>query len=249
MRKFIFLPTLVCIIGLLSCKNSFGQSAIDSNQQKTPLNNARAVFNAAIGEQSPLFNGPEYYFYSPVIKGNAYLFDVNSFMKGAVLYDGVQYKEVPLMYDLYKDELVALLYNNFSKYILLKGRVQHFDLLDHHFVNINTDTLNINSPIKSGYYDELYNGKTQVLVKREKSIQNRNNGIGVPETYFNPTTDFYMKKGITYYVISSENGLLNVLKDRKKDVQQYIKTNKIKFRRDPEQAMVKIASYYDHLTN
>jgi hypothetical protein len=141
----------------------------------------------------------------------------------------------------------VLLYNHFSKFSLVNQKVKSFDFLDHHFVNINADTLGVNTIIKTGFYDELYGGKSQVLVKRSANLQTTPGGAGGPETYFNLTVDYYVRKNNTYYPISSQGSLLSVFKDKKKELQQYIRSNEIKYRKEPEDAMVKIATYYDHL--
>jgi len=39
------------------------------------------------------------------------------------------------------------------------------------------------------------------------------------------------------------------LKSKKKEVQQYLKANDIKFKREPERAMIMAVKYYDQLTN
>jgi hypothetical protein len=250
MRKTLYLSALVGFIATVSVKNSFAQAnPADSSSQQNALNNAKALFQASLGSESPLYNGPEYYFYDPLIKGNAYFMDMNAFTQGSVFYDGALYTGVPMLYDLYSDQVVVLLYNHFSKFSLLTDRVKSFDFLDHHFININADTIsNKTSGISSGFYDELYNGKTEVLVKRGKSIQS-NTGTLASERFFSPSHDFYFRKNNIYYKITSQGSLLDVLKDKKKLVQQYIKSSQIKFHRDPEDAMVKIATYYDHLTN
>jgi hypothetical protein len=250
MRKIFYLSFLVGFAATLTAKSSFAQvGPADSSSQQNAFNNAKALFQASLGPQSPLYNGPEYYFYDPLIKGNAYFMDVNAFTPGSVFYDGALYTGAPMLYDLYSDKVVILLYNHFSKFSLLNERVKSFDFLDHHFININADTIsNKTSGISSGFYDELYNGKTEVLVKRSKSIQS-NTGTLASERFFSPAVEFYFKKNNIYYKISGQRSLLDVLKDKKKLVQQYIRTSQIKFHRDPEDAMVKIATYYDHLTN
>jgi len=91
--------------------------------------------------------------------------------------------------------------------------------------------------------------KRRYWQKGQKNIQTSTSGILGPEAYFNPVKDYYVRKNNTYYSFSGQGSLLDVLKDKKKEIQQYIKANQIKFRQDPEEAMVKIASYYDHLTN
>jgi hypothetical protein len=249
MRKCSCLSLFIAFVSIATFSKCLAQAAPgDSSSQQHAFNNAVILYNSSIGNQSPLFNGPEYFFYDPLIKGNAYFMDVNGFTPGAVSYDGAYHTGVPMLYDLYSDAVVVLLYNHFSKYTLLKEKVKNFDFLDHHFININADTIAGNSGIKSGYYDELYHGKSTVLVKRAKSIQNSTGGTGV-EKYFDSSKELYLKKGNTYYSVTSQSSLLNILKDKKKELQQYIRTSQIKFRSNPEQAMVEIATYYDHLTN
>jgi hypothetical protein len=250
MRKCTCLFLLACLIGVIACKTSFAQAAPgDSSSQQNAFNNAVILYATSIGDQSPLYNGPEYFFYDPIIKGNAYFMDVNAFTPGSIYYDGEYYAGVPMLYDLFSDEVAVLLYNHFSKFSLIKYRVKSFDFLGHHFVNINADTLNSASSIKSGYYDELYNGKTEVLVKHSKSVQTNSGGTLGSEKYYSPSRDFYIRKNKAYYSVSSQGSLIDVFKDKKKEIQQYVKASQIKFRRDPEEAMVKIATYYDHLTN
>jgi hypothetical protein len=248
MRKFTLMLMLAGIISVIIIQVSLAQTIPGDSTQKEAFNNAVTLFNASIGEESGLYNGPEYYFYDPTIKGNAYFMDINAFTPGSVYYDRAIYKNVPMLYDLYSDQVAVLLYNHFSKFSLLKERVKSFDFLDHHFVNINADTVNGKSDIKSGFYDELYLGKSEVLVKRSKSIQTNTGGTLGAERYFSPSKDFYFRRNNVYYSISGQGSLLNVLKDKKKELQQYIKANQIKFRSNPEEAMVKIATYYDHLT-
>jgi hypothetical protein len=250
MRKPIYLSMMMCLACAVISKKSFAQVArTDSSSQQNALNNTLTLFYSSIGDQSPLYNGPEYYFYDPLIKGNAYFSDINAFAPGSVFYDGLLFNGVPMLYDLYADKVVVLLYNHFSKFSLIQERVKSFDFLNHHFVNIKTDTLNNNSVIKSGFYDELYKGKLQVLVKRSKSIQTTTGGATGPLSYFDPSTDYYLRKNNTYYSFGSQGSMLSILKDKKKELQQYIRANEIRFRKNPEEAMVKIASYYDHLTN
>ena len=250
MRKCIYLSSLLCFLCAFINGPTFAQVArTDSSSQQYALNNTLNLFYATVGKQSPLYNGAEYYFYDPLIKGNAYFSEINAFTPGSVFYDGNLYTGVPMLYDIYSDKVVVLLYNHFSKFSLVKEKVRSFDFLDHHFVNINADTLAANTIIKSGYYDELYGGKSQVLVKRSKNIQVSVGGGSASESYFNPTKDYYLRKNNVYYSISGQGSMLSIFKDKRKEIQQYLKANQIKFRKDPEEAMVKIASYYDHLTN
>lgn len=243
---------LLCLI-VISCiflsKRTQGQTSVgDTTGQQVALTRITDAYNKAIGQQSRLYNGQEHNPYSLNIQGTAYFSDVNGFKPGTVTYDGFFYKDVPMMYDLYKDVVVVLLYNKFSTYCLINERVQSFDLLNHHFVYIVADSLNVKAGINTGFYDQLYSGNNlAVLVKRSKSIQSTSSSNTI-ETFFTSSKSFYLRKGNTYYSISSQSSLLAILKDKKKDLQQYIRANKIKFRKAPEETMVAIVNRYDELS-
>jgi hypothetical protein len=153
-----------------------------------------------------------------------------------------------MLYDVYSDNLVVLLYNHYTEVVLIKEKVASFDFSTHHIVNIDTLSLPANAAIKPGFYDEIYKGKLQVLVKRSKSIQTTS-GMSTLESYFSASTHYYLKKNNVYYEIDGKGSLLDILKDKKKDIQQYIRANQINYRKDPIDALVKIASYYDHIAN
>jgi len=248
MRRRTYLPLIWGILCLIVSKNSFSQEAkIDSSSQQGALNSTLSLFYASVGKQSSLYNGTEYTYYDPIITGNAYFSDVKAFSPGSINYNGVTFNQVPMLYDVYSDQVIVLLYNHFTKIALVKDKVASFDYLDHHFINIVADTLASNTILLSGYYDELYNGKSQVLAKREKNIQTTSGQTSI-ESYFNPVKSYYLRKNNVYYSISSKGSMLDVLKDKKKQLQQYIRASQINFRKDPEEAMVKIASYYDQIS-
>ncbi|MEO6851130.1 MAG: hypothetical protein ABI203_05110, partial [Mucilaginibacter sp.] len=226
MKKHIFPHILLCALILLALNNASAQTpGLDSSSQQVALNNAKAFYAKTIDQQLPLYNGPEYYFYNPIeLKGSAYFLDA-TFTPGNVFYDGAEYSGAPLLYDLYTDQLVSILYNHFSKYVLLNPWVQNFDLSGHHFINIDADTLSKNELIKTGYYDELYHGRSQVLAKRYKTIKTYSTTTGTAEAYslFSAAKeDLFIKKDNVYYKADSEGQLLSVLKDKKKLLQQYI---------------------------
>ena len=253
MKTYLSLFLTAGCFSLFILKTACAQTAVDtSNLKQAALNNANARFANAIGEQSAFYNGPKYYFYNPTAtRGSAYFQDKMA-SSGNVYYDDVAFKGVQLLYDLYKDELVTVLYDNYSYFSLLKENVQSFDLSGHHFININADSSGNNQGLKSGYYDELYRGRTEVLVKISKGIHETSSSTGTSEAFssFTPATqNFFVRKNNVYYRVTGEGSFLDLLKDRKKQLQKYIKTNKIKFKKDPGQALADIAAYCDSLPN
>ena len=133
---------------------------------------------------------------------------------------------------------------------LLGNRVSDFAFAGHYFVRVVADSLSSKSAeLSTGFYDQLYGGKVEALAKRIKTIQNSSSTTAFPETYFVPKNEYYIRKGNIYYKVSSQGSVLSVFKDKKNELQQYIRQNNIRYGRDPEGAMAKIAAFYDHITN
>ncbi|WP_158800470.1 hypothetical protein [Pedobacter sp. L105] len=247
MRKYAFISAICFFLFTIISKKSFSQTSSDSSAHQTALNGVIKFFNASLGAQLPIYNGRHYDFYDAGTRGSAYFQETDAFSKGSVVYDHTLYTDIPMIYDVYGNKLVILLYDQNTMCSLINDRVKSFDYLNHHFINIQSDTLTNNKAgMKSGFYDEVYSGKIETLVKRSKGIQEYFQDI---EQHFTSSKDFYIKKNNVYYNIGSLSDLLDVLKDRRQELQHYVNTNKLKFRKDPEDVIVKISSYYDHLAN
>jgi len=218
----------------------------DSTQLRQTTVNMAAMFNKAVVEQSGLYNGPAFIPYSFRSATNANFHDTTGFANGNVNYDGIVYKNVPLIYNINRDMVVSRLYNGFSIYTLISDKVSDFDLFNHHFIMLYPDSLN--SKMDAGFYDELYHNKLQVLARRTKEIQRESISTGTGTSFYE-LTDYFLKKGGKYYNVNSQGKFFDVLKDKKKELKQYIKDNKIRYKDNPEHVMAALAAYYDHLTN
>jgi len=245
MPKFFSQNLLWFLAGLFIASSANAQSEADSalNGHKLYARIEDNFYNA-IGPQSRLYNGEKYDFYDPAIKGNPYFMLATDWNQGTIVYDGFTYKNVSIRYDLYKDLLVIPLYKSFLKMSLIGEKVASFDVFGHHFIYIKTGA------VSAGFYDEMYGGKIQLLCKHDVSMQTEHNFNGAIDSYFLPSTAYYIYKEGTYIAVNSKGSFLDALKDKKKGLQQYIRANKLKFSKTgKEQAMVALAAYYDHLTN
>jgi len=244
--RYLFLFLITCCVKNVAQAQAVADS-LDA-KQTTVYTNVERDFYKKIGPQSRLYNGMQYDLYDPHMKGNAYYDDVDSWKKGSVFYDGYLYTNVNMMYDIYKDEVVILIYNNFMRISLISEKIRDFNLLDQHFIYLKNNPTNSNS-LKTGFYGELYGGKIQVLSKKTKNIQNSTDYLGNITPYFSPVKYYYLFKNGKYYTVNSQGAFLDALSDHKKEIKQFIRTNNIKFKKAPEQAMTAIAAYYDHLTD
>jgi hypothetical protein len=224
---------------------SFAQSAYKADAN-SPAYKAELSFNSAIKQQSRLYNGPAYPDYAPSVDGSANFQNATTFANGVVVYQGFRFENVPLMYDIHQDKLVSLL-SRFSKYSFVSENVTEFYLNDHHFKYI-TVLDSTKSVIKSGFYDLIHDGKSKVYVRRTKSMQYSLENKLI-RYYFIPKTTYYIERNEQYSTISGEGSFLNYFKDRKPELKKLLREKNIKFRKQPEAAMVLLASYYESLTN
>jgi hypothetical protein len=219
------------------------QNTANTSATSPVIVNAGDVYNPFIEKQSRLYNGIEHQGYSFRIKGHAY-FIQKELTTGSIVYDGLEFANVNMIYDLLKDQVIIQHNNNFSKVGLVSEKVKEFSLLNHHYIRLVADSIS-RSPLITGFYDEAYKGRLNVLIKRTKWIEETIKDE--LEREFISTDHFFIQKEGIYYSVRNYKGLLNVLKDRSKEVKQYLRKSRIKYRKGAENAIVKAVVYYDLL--
>jgi hypothetical protein len=236
---------LVFILMVLTLSNLRAQ-----NLQPDSLLYSRAAaqaidyFNNVIANESEIYNGAVYEFYPPANKGSFYFQDKNYCIPGLIRYNSNWYKNIPILYDIYNDIMVSTLNNNL--FILNTEKISDVYLLNHHFTYINNQSQDNLTP---GFYDVIYNGKSQVLIKRIKFINDHVVRSQVLETFYEDQSNTYIKKGDKYYQVDSKHSFLETFKDKKKDLNRYMNDNKIDYKKDKEGAVAKLAAYYDSINN
>lgn len=192
-------------------------------------------------QRSRLYNGKEFIPYDPRLEGHPYFGD-GEMHRGYVFYDGLRFDSVNILYDIVKDELIIQHFDVFFKIVLIASKVKEFKVQDHHYIRLVKDSLNL-LPVATGYYDLLSNGKTKLLVKRTKRIDetvtDRINQKIVAKDFY------YVIKDDVYYPVKSYKSLLAIFKDRSKEIRSDLRRNKIKFRKNREAAITRAVKFYD----
>ena len=236
-KRFVYI-LLICGLS----QHVTAQNADDTTLHENALN-AIGVYYQNLGEESPLYNGSEYIEYAYTLQEGHPFFQVVNFINGNVNVDGMIFHDVPMLYDIVKDQLIIQDFQKVYKINLPADRVRQFFLLGHLFVHLNAS-----DQVKTGFYDQLYKGKISLFAKREKKILEKYSNIQISKVVISQNV-YYIKKDGVYYTIKNKSSLFSALKSKKKEVQQYLKANDIKFKREPERAMIMAVKYYDQLTN
>ena len=245
----LFLKTVFLFATMAHASGLLAQtSAIDTINNNLAINNAINAYHQYLFPETNLYNGSEYVNYAYTINEGIPFFETAAFSTGHVLYDSILYQNVPLLYDEVKEIVVIQDPSGRNSIQLNNEKLTSFGLLDHHFVKLQQDSLG-RSPIRTGFYDALYQGKVSVYEKQIKKVLESVTMTEGVRRHIDEQDVFFVQKGSTFYTVKNKREVLNILKDRKKEVQQFIKKNKLNVRRATETSLIKIASYYDQLTN
>ena len=234
----------ICYAGVLYAQND----TTHNNNEMMAAQYAINAYHQYLAPQTNLYNGSEYVDYAYTINEGIPFFETAQFSNGAVEYDSVLYQNVPVLYDEVKGEVIIRDFYNRGKIVLNPEHLTSFSLLNHYFVKLMPDSTS-SSPIRPGFYDVLYNGNMKVYKREVKTIlESITISVELKRT-INEEDNYFIKKGNTFYTASSKKSVLNITKDKKKEIQQFIRKNKLNIRRAKEYSLMKIAAYYDQLTN
>ncbi len=233
MRKSLFL-----FLSILFLSISFpGHSCKSKGQQQAAL-----IEHDSIGKQI-LYNGRVWRNLYSRIMGDQFLFS-KDFLPGTVRIEGKYFPELKLKYDIYNDELLSITDHGIILQ-LNKEKIDEFSLnfenKVYKFRRIDADSLNN----LSGYMNVLYSGNTSLFVRYRKEILL----LAVDNKYdlFNQTQKIFLKKDGKFYPVKSKMEFLSLLKDHKKQIKTFIKTNKLKIVKSDAWSFIPVVEYYDKL--
>ncbi len=231
--------------------NCTSQDYEDSLSDKSGIENAINLYHRFLSPEPGLYNGPEYaynQYYPFIINEGDPFFLSKIFNDGSVYYDGVLYKNVSLNFDIIKNEILI---NDPAHTHIIKlntERIEWFTILDHTFVRLSADSSN-NVLNKNRFYEILYKSNTSLYKSEVKTIkENTASALGL-NRYVQESDDYFIKKDNQFFKVKNKKTALLALKDRKKDILQFMHRNKLKIKKDKDNDLRKIVAYYDEIKN
>ena len=217
----------------------------DSLSFAKTINNALVLYYQSAGDQSRLYNGTEYTGYPyNFVEGSPFFLSPQE-QRGSIVYDNVEYTDVNLIYDNMMD--VVLLKDENHRIQLSNERISRFTIGNYLFVRIVNDSLSTGFP-ETGFYNILHEGNLSVLKKEIKTIRQIYSYSQEITRVIDVKSNYYFRKNNQYTRINSQKELLNFFGDQKKEIQHYIKSNKLSFKKDPDNLLLQVAVYYDQQT-
>jgi len=233
--------TIVVVIAFLLCIGT-----ISAQESRHPANSVSIDYLKAANKSATLYYGIEYEGYAQV-KNPPYL-TKSPCLKSSLSYRGVMYPEVCLRLDLWKDEL-AVFSPDLRYFILFPEDVEFAELMDKHLIYHKRDAFP-NSPA-TGYYFLLYDSDYKVLEKQYATFVQKDKTIRTTWTVmdFSIKTRYYLFKDGVYHPIKNKNTLLKTLYPYKKELKQFISSQRLSFRRDAAELLIQATGEYEKLVN
>lgn len=215
----------------------------DSIFYQSAVYNTIAFYRLSAGDQTELFNGREYKPYRiSFINGHPFFLS-DQFAEGSIIYEDGLYQNQQLLYDEVQGMVIL---NTDVRIELITERIKQFTISGHTFIRLNKDSLN--NRFIEGFYERLYDGKIEIYKKENKFIKEDLSETEGVRGEITKKNYYFLKKNGQYYPVIKKNNLFEILKDREKEIQQFIKNNSLDFRKDTDNTLSKIAGYYDQLT-
>lgn len=252
MSRFTLVTIYLLSAFFINSYKVFSQNFIaDTSRETSSFHNAVNLYHRFLSPERGLYDGSEYTYgaYYPFIINEGHpFFQSKNFDTGAVFYNNVLYENVSLLFDIVKEELLI---NDPSHIYIIKlntERIGWFIISGHTFVRLIPGNTN-NIPLNSGFYDLLYNGNITLFKKVSKTLkENSASGEGINE-YAVESDEYFIKKNNQYYKVKNKKSLMPIMNNSKKEVEQFIRKNKLNLKKNMDYALTKIVAYYDGINN
>ena len=242
-KKFLFIVLLIASLTHFNTSNA--QFSIkDSLIYTEAIKNLVATYHNNIGDQTGKYNGSQNAGYTvSFYEGHPYFFK-DELSKGSITYDNAVFDNVELLYDEVKDWVI--LQDSTHRIQLVSERLQGFTVFNQPFIRLEKDA---NTPIvASGFYQVLYDGATKLYKKEVKNIKEKFSNTPELTVLFEKTFYYYIKKGNRFYPIVKKKDFLKIFNDKGKELNDFISNTKLNFRKDKDNTLTKLLTYYDQLT-
>jgi len=243
LKNFLFIIVFVAL--LTPIHSLYAQVSVkDSLIYTTAVNNVIANYHKNIGDQTGKYNGSQNVSYTvSFYEGHPYFFK-HELSKGSITYDNVVFENVELLYDEVKDWVI--LQDSTHRIQLVSQRLQGFTLFDQPFIRLEKDA---NTPIvSSGFYQVLYDGKIKLYKKEVKIITEKFTNTPELKVLFEKLNYYYIKKADQFFPIVKKKDFLKILNDKGKEINDFISAWHLNFRKDKDNTLTKLVTYYDQLT-
>jgi len=217
-----------------------------SDSMSSSVRYLKNYYSLQRSNESTVYNGKLHYAYPDDIEGIAY-FGNDEWQTGSVIYENMLYENIRMKYDLVTDQLILNTGETGGVSLALYSpRVRAFSFSGLTFIYIQDTALQ--SPLPEGFYQVILNGRVSVIIKNKKSI-NEETTSSTWKREFAGKTLYYLMKNDRYYPVSKKRDLLNILEEKRKEINDLLNKKKLKFKKNPLEMILAAAVLFNQPTN
>lgn len=231
----------------------FAQPIVSSDSDSSGMRKVLSYYTASLGINAAIYTGsenadPRY----PINDGFPFYGSDNA-VKGEVFYEGVLFKDVPMWYDIVTNEVAVQHPKMNARIALNSNKVQYFVLGNFLFIPRPAE---IRKPLSTDDFCRvLYDKKTALLAGYRKKMFEVIQESQYVTNYSRLESEYFLLKDGVYHQYRNISGLINLLDDKKHELQQQLKKLRDGMKRDggrlntnSELAMISLVEYYDEIS-
>jgi hypothetical protein len=242
--KIIFASCFFLFAAFINTANA-QLSVHDSLLYTHAVKNVVDVYHQNLTDQSGIFNGSQYEGYKVSFNDGHPYYKNDVLEKGNIIYDHVAYENVGMLYDLVRDLIVVQ--DSTHRIQLVNERINEFNLYGDRFIRIEKKESR-SALIATGFYNVMYVGNIGLYKKVVKRIREKISNTNELTALFEVTNYYYIKKDNVFYTIDKKKDVLRLFKNKQKEIERYIDEEQLNFRKDKDNMLTKVVTYYDQFT-
>lgn len=220
---------------------------LDSNFYFAAFSESVNTYFRNIGDQAEIFNGLRYTGYLFQFRTGTPFFNSGKTDTGSVFYDSMLFTGL----SLYFDDLSGLVIidDNGYKIELNNKKLDALTIGSHEFTRLEKIARNWGE-FDPGFYEILHRGLTTDYKKTLKRVVDDLSGVDIAEKSVTATDHYYIEKDSVVTMADNLKEIEAAFKDKKNEIAHFVRQHKLKpvFRKDPDNAIIQIAAYYDQLS-
>ena len=233
----------VFVFTTLSFLQTYAQQPTDSTLFNESIAGIHQFYFNRIGNNAQIYQGNEYIRSGLKATGFPY-YEADSMFLGTITYMGTPYIEKKFFYDLVADQLIIYNYTHDALLRLYSEKVDSFSIGTHHFIYLRSDKSN--GLPNDGFYEKLLSGNPSLYVKRRKLLST---ATGSEDQKYILKTNYYIEKNSVYYLVDSKKTLMEIFDDQHDALNKFIRSNKLDYKKDLENALLLSTIYYSRIKN
>ena len=211
-------------------------SYLQINAQDSPV----VSYLAQANDFADIYNGRIEPVYHSLIYENLPYYNNSDFTEAAIVYKGNYYPNQKARLDLYKEQIIVLPPEKRHGIILSSQNASKVFMYNRTFVLLNPQK---DSGIKKGYYIQLLEGRKIQLYRKENFSTRQKQKYD----FFDLNVNHYLFFNDRYYNVKNKGSFSKIFPQYKKQINQYVKSSKLKFGQNTENDLTSLAAYCEEL--